>query len=228
MITPQQTETIENHSLPINENLLSVVHLKPIEGFADKLNKFGVQHTKNAGNILFAQYEKMNSIYVIQSGLVALEIISTMGETKTIGICPPGVILGEVGLFSDYISTSQSRVLFKSKINVLSIKRMGNKLLEDSDIVLLLFRSLSSKLQLSTNQLGIMMLETLQARIAHILLECNKERVFLTHETLSTIIGASRISVTRHLREMQEQGIIQTQRGSILIINRNALKKLIV
>lgn len=228
MTSSEQKESPEIRNFSENSSQISFMRLNPIEGLADRLKKFGRSKTFLPGTVLCQQDEEIDSIYVVESGLVELAIISKMGKTKIIAICPPGIIIGEMALYSNYVNTSQLKVMVKSNLNIISIEEGSEKFFNDPEIVSRLFKSLATKLQLTTNQLGVMVLQTLTARIAHMLLDYNKAEVFLTQDKLADMIGCSRITITRQLNEMQDQGIIHTQRGCIAILNRSALKKLIL
>jgi CRP-like cAMP-binding protein len=48
----------------------------------------------------------------------------------------------------------------------------------------------------------------------------------LTHEFLSMMLGVTRPSVTVAMQLLEQKGLIERQRGSIVIIGRKALEKL--
>ena len=228
MASSEQKVTSEIRNFSKNDRRLPIMRLEPIEGLADRLKKFGRRKTFLPGTFLFQQDEQIDSIYVVESGLIELAIISKMGDIKIIGICPPGVVIGEMWFYSKYVNISQSKVLIKYDLIVISIEKDYSRFFNNPEIAFLLFKSIAAKLQLTTNQLGVMMLETLSTRIAYVLLDHNKAEVFLTQERLAAMIGCSRITITRNLNQMQDQGIVHIQRGCITILNRNALTKLIL
>jgi CRP-like cAMP-binding protein len=51
------------------------------------------------------------------------------------------------------------------------------------------------------------------------------DEIKLTHEFLAVMLGVRRPSVTETLQEMQEQGLVTYNRGSITIVDRAALEK---
>lgn len=164
---------------------------------------------------------------MIESGLVELAVVSKLGNTKIITNCYDGVILGEMGLYQNYINTSQATVIKKSEINVIPIEVGRREFFKDPELALLLFKSLATKLQLTTNQLGIMMLESILSRIAYVLLDYQRSEVTITQEKLAAAVGCSRITVARHLKTLKERGIIKNKRGVIIVLNRQALEELI-
>jgi CRP/FNR family cyclic AMP-dependent transcriptional regulator len=48
----------------------------------------------------------------------------------------------------------------------------------------------------------------------------------LTHQTIAHMIGASRETVSRTVRDFQNQGLIKVERRRISVANRPALKQL--
>ncbi len=206
---------------------ISVIRIAPIEGLSLRLRPYGNPRIFFPGEILFQQLEEIRSIFVIESGLVELAVVSKLGNTKIITNCYDGVILGEMGLYQNYINTSQATVIKKSEINVIPIEVGRREFFKDSELALLLFKSLATKLQLTTNQLGIMMLESILSRIAYVLLDYHRSEVQITQEKLAAAVGCSRITVARHLKTLKERGIIKNKRGVIIVLNRQALEELI-
>ena len=70
---------------------------------------------------------------------------------------------------------------------------------------------------------------SLDRRVASVLLaESNRQRsntVLITHERIASQIGSAREVVTRKLHEFSEMGIVRCQRGKIILLNKDKLKK---
>jgi len=47
----------------------------------------------------------------------------------------------------------------------------------------------------------------------------------LTHQTIAQMIGASRETVSRAMKEFQEEGLIRVERRRIAVANRDALER---
>ena len=206
---------------------LSVIRVEPIKDLAKRLKPYGDKKNFSPGTILFQQLEEIRSIFVIESGLVELAFISKMGDKKVIAYCYKGVIIGEMGLYQNYINSSEATVIEKSILNVIPINKGREELFKDPEISSLLYQSLCSKLQLITNQLGIMALESIISRIAYILLDFNADEINLTQEKLADSVGCSRMTITRHLGTLEKLGAIKNERGKIRILEKATLRKLI-
>jgi len=83
---------------------------------------------------------------------------------------------------------------------------------------------MAAKLRCVSQHLGMVSLGDTRVRIARILLEYGRSVVPLTHHLLAEMAGCSRITVTRHLGELQERGVLRLGRGAITIRDRAALR----
>ena len=50
------------------------------------------------------------------------------------------------------------------------------------------------------------------------------DAVPLTHEQLATMLGVGRSYVSRVIQTFKAEGVLETRRGSILVLNREALR----
>jgi DNA-binding transcriptional regulator YhcF (GntR family) len=53
----------------------------------------------------------------------------------------------------------------------------------------------------------------------------SEEAVPLTHEQLAIMLGVGRSYTSRVLQTLKAEGVLETRRGSILVLNREALQK---
>jgi CRP/FNR family transcriptional regulator, cyclic AMP receptor protein len=94
-----------------------------------------------------------------------------------------------------------------------------------------LLAELSRRLRRADGQIGSLVLLDVPGRIARMLLDtaddggADQIEKALTHQTIAHIIGASRETVSRAMREFQDAGWITTERRRIRITDRPALKK---
>jgi DNA-binding transcriptional regulator YhcF (GntR family) len=54
---------------------------------------------------------------------------------------------------------------------------------------------------------------------------CREEAVPLTHEQLATLLGVGRSYISRVMQTFKAEGVLESRRGSILVRNREALRK---
>ena len=97
-------------------------------------------------------------------------------------------------------------------------------------IALALLRELSRRLRRVDEKVGSLVLLDVNGRVAQLLLdladEAGSNRITrrLTHHTIAQMIGSSRETVSRTMRELVDKGYIEVSRREILIKDRAALE----
>jgi CRP-like cAMP-binding protein len=98
-------------------------------------------------------------------------------------------------------------------------------------IALALLREMSRRLRRADEKVGSLVLLDVQGRVARLLLDMASEeggeRITrrLTHHTIAQMIGSSRETVSRTMRELVDKGLIAVQRRDIVIRDRAALEQ---
>ena len=94
-----------------------------------------------------------------------------------------------------------------------------------------LLTELSRRLRVADGKIGGLVLLDVPGRIARLLLDFGEAapgKVIdkpLTHQTIANMIGASRETVSRTMREFQDLGWVKVERRRIALADSDALKK---
>ena len=94
-----------------------------------------------------------------------------------------------------------------------------------------LLTELSRRLRRADDKIGSLVLLDVPGRIARMLLDAADEGGSemidkpLTHQTIAHVIGASRETVSRAMRDFQDSGWVTTERRRIRLTDRAALEK---
>jgi CRP-like cAMP-binding protein len=98
-------------------------------------------------------------------------------------------------------------------------------------IALALLRELSRRLRRVDEKVGSLVLLDVHGRVAQLLLdladETDGQRITrrLTHHTIAQMIGSSRETVSRTMRELVDKGMIDVSRKDIVIRDRGSLEQ---
>ncbi len=93
-----------------------------------------------------------------------------------------------------------------------------------------MLRELTRRLRRVDEKVGSLVLLDVNGRVARLLLdlaeEAGGERITrrLTHHTIAQMIGSSRETVSRTMRELVDKGYIEVSRRDIVIRDRSALE----
>lgn len=87
------------------------------------------------------------------------------------------------------------------------------------------FKNFSSRLSKLIGRMETVVFDTIDQRICKALLESGEKIIVKTHQELAYELGTAREVVSRHLKNFENYGWVNLNRGTIEIINRDALKK---
>jgi CRP-like cAMP-binding protein len=141
-----------------------------------------------------------------------------------------GDFFGEMSLIDE--EPRSAHVIAMEDSNLLVIRRedFQSILQQSPGIAMGLLRELSRRLRRVDEKVGSLVLLDVNGRVAQLLLdladEARSERITrrLTHHTIAQMIGSSRETVSRTMRELVDKGYIEISRREILIRDRAALE----
>ena len=201
-----------------------------------QLGKKGIikNYEKNSSILI----QEKNSFCIVMDGKLKQSIYSNEGEEKTLYILRAGEIFGEMDYFCGDKSQLVVKSVEKSKVSFVNEKIMEEILTENPALYRDIIHSIVRKFRIVMFQMANIVFGDSYGRVADTLVrlysqEGNDEEIGkilndrFTHEEIANLIGCSRITVTRVLNDFKEEGLIQIQKGRILIKNIEGLKKYI-
>jgi len=98
---------------------------------------------------------------------------------------------------------------------------------ESPDFRDFVFHDYGSRISDLMSLVDAMAFSDLDARLAKLLLKRRngEQQVIATHQDLATELGSAREVVSRYLKELETQGMIELKRGRILVLNADALQQ---
>ncbi len=109
---------------------------------------------------------------------------------------------------------------------VLRREDFQSKLRTSPEVAIALLRELSRRLRRADEKIGSLVLLDVNGRVADLLLRLSEEEggdnitKKITHHVIAQMIGSSRETVSRTMRDFVERGLIQVTRKDIAIMNR--------
>ena len=181
------------------------------------------------GEILHEQGERIEHVYFPQSGMVSLLAVMRQGEaveTATIG--REGVIGAMSALGPRHASTTAlvQVAATASRIPAARFQAAASKSERLRDLVVRYNESLLAQTQQTA---ACHALHDVEARLSRWLLQAqdrtDSNKISLTQEFLSQMLGVRRTTVTLVARALQQAGLIRYQRGQIEITDRKGLEE---
>ena len=149
-----------------------------------------------------------------------------------LSILRSGDFFGEMSLIDDQPRSAHVIATEASNLMVLRRDEFRDCLEQAPRIALGLLQALSRRLRRADDKIGGLVLLDVTGRVARVLLELADEHDGehvprkITHHMLAQMIGSSRETVSRTLRELADQGLIQVSRKDIAILDRSRLEDL--
>jgi CRP-like cAMP-binding protein len=180
-------------------------------------------------SVILFEDDPGDALYVVAQGQVKVVLIGEDGREVILSVMGEGEFFGEMALIDD--EPRSAHVIAMDDSTLLVIRREDFQgLLERTPVIALgLLRELSRRLRRMDEKVGSLVLLDVNGRVAQLLLgladEAGSERITrrLTHHTIAQMIGSSRETVSRTMRELVERGYIEVSRREILIRDRAAL-----
>jgi CRP-like cAMP-binding protein len=166
-------------------------------------------------------------MFFLNEGRVQLYQLSTEGKLLTTALVEAGTLFGEMALLGQSMNRHFAQAVTACMLCVMTVSDVRELLLSDVRISNRLVYSLGKRLLDTQRQLSMVTLKPVLNRVAWALLYLAGSEMgpilYTTHETIASLIGATRETVTKILNEFQDDGLISLSRGQIMLIDNEAL-----
>lgn len=200
----------------------------------DELQKFADltrERSYPKGSVILFQDDPGDSLFVLRAGRVKVVLIGEDGREVILGVLEPGAHFGELALIDDQPRSAHVIAMDDSQLLILRREDFRRRVEANPTVAWALLTELSRRLRRADVKIGGLVLLDVPGRIARLLLDLADESGSdaidkpLTHQTIAQMIGASRETVSRAMKEFQDAGLITVERRRIAVGDREALEK---
>ncbi len=183
------------------------------------------------GSVILFEDDPGDSLFLVRDGRVKVVLVAEDGREVILGLLGVGEHFGELSLIDDQPRSAHVIAMEESTLLVLRRDDFRRRVEASPQVAWSLLAELSRRLRRADDKIGSLVLLDVPGRIARMLLDSADEggspliEKPLTHQTIAHLIGASRETVSRAMREFQDNGWISTERRRIQITDRAALDK---
>jgi CRP/FNR family cyclic AMP-dependent transcriptional regulator len=183
------------------------------------------------GSVILFEDDPGDSLFVVREGRVKVVLVAEDGREVILGILGVGEHFGELSLIDDQPRSAHVVAMEESSLLVLRRDDFRRRVEQNPAVAWALLIELSRRLRRADDKIGSLVLLDVPGRIARMILDAAAEggsehiEKPLTHQTIAHVIGASRETVSRAMREFVEAGWISTEKRRIRITDRAALEK---
>jgi len=196
---------------------------------ADELARISsLCHTRHlaAGEMLFRKGDAGDALFGVRRGQIRIEAAASDGGRLTLNFTGPGELIGEVAVLDGFGRTADAAAGEPTELFVLGRADLFGLLEREPKIALKIIMQLCRRLRWQSERTEESIQQPLPVRLARRLCALASDfgsEVHISQEQLGVFVGAARESVNRQLQLWRKDGILDLQRGRILLQNMGKL-----
>ncbi len=189
------------------------------------------------GTTVFQEGDKGEALYMLEAGLVKLSKVDLGGHEKTLAILQPPEFFGEMALLGEATRSATALTLGEVTAYLLFNDDFRKLMADHPSISLNLTTTMANRLRSMDDESQILSYKDAQGRVAYVLLrlyrggvvDLDEERamVRLTHQEIANLAGTSRETVTRALKALENEGVIETRPKEVYIRDPEGLEEIL-
>ena len=206
-------------SNPTTDNSLQLSN-----AFNEKLAGFGINKTFKEGDVILNEHSYIRSIPIVKKG--SLRVMRTDDEGKEILLyyIKPGesCIMSFLGGMHDDTSKIKAVAEEETEILLLPVDKVSLLIKEYPEWLDYIFRLYHKRFEELLEVVNAIAFKKMDERILQYLLEKKKltgsAEIIITHQQLAEELGTARVVVSRLLKQMESEGMVQLSRNKILLL----------
>lgn len=178
------------------------------------------RNTYNKNEFIFERGNLSLGLHCIQSGKVKLVSYSESGVEKIVDIKTPGDFIGYGALFTNK-RHGLSAIAIEPTISCLVLKNEILKLIEkNKSVTFKVLEVISNDVNTSHSFQAEVSFDTVMSRLISVLIELNSvydRYITMPRKSLAQMAGTSEETLSRIIRHLKQEGLIESERKSIRV-----------
>jgi CRP/FNR family cyclic AMP-dependent transcriptional regulator len=182
--------------------------------------------------VVLSAGDSTDNIYFVLSGALKVQVSDEDGREVILSKLGPGELFGEMGVLDDHPRSATVLAVESSQVVVMGKADFKQCLVDNPDVSLFIMRNLTKRLRMADRNIESLALLDVYGRVARLLLE-SAENVDgrkvvtqkLTKQDIGKMIGASREMVSRVMRDLAVQGLIEERDGQLILLDPEAFRR---
>jgi CRP/FNR family transcriptional regulator, cyclic AMP receptor protein len=201
------------------------------EAVIDWLVPHAVSRKVKKGTVLFRKGDTGSKLYAVCAGAVRISAPSEQGSDAILNLITPGDIFGEIAFLDQGPRTADAVVVESGEVMVIERRDFILLLREHPEVFMRLIEILCSRLRRTSEQVEDIIFLGLPHRLAKVLLHLYRRsstneapnKIRITQHEISQMIGASRESTNKQLRDWQRRKWLRLERNCVVVLAPEAL-----
>ena len=177
---------------------------------------------------LFNQGGTVSGMYVLLNGQVKVVQVTPDGREVVLHVIKSGQTIAEAAVFQHGVYPAHAVAMVASRVLFLSARTVLDAIVQDPQLTVRMLTSLSNRLREFTQMTGEQQRGTALSRLAGWLLHQEKGegvvRLEMSRETLASMLGLTRETLSRALSRLQRMGLIAINKKEIRLLDQAGLE----
>ncbi len=186
------------------------------------------------GATIFTKGEPGQSMFAVCSGTVKISVPSADGKDAVFNFINEGGIFGEIALLDGHPRTADAIATTKCQLMMIDRRDFLPLVRSHPELAARIIDVLCSRLRHTSEQVEDIVFLDLPGRLAKALLRlaggrdtsAKSQKIAITQREIGEVIGMSRESTNKQLRDWERRKWIRLERGGIVILQHAALTAL--
>ena len=186
------------------------------------------ERTFSPGQVIALEGDPCQAVYFVLRGLVRTRRTSLNGREQVLAYLGPGASANLVSALDGRPNLATLDAVSQATVCVVTCQHFREILTTHREVALAVSQYLAGELRRLSDLVESLALHTVRSRLARFLLDYGDSGATPRHwtqEEIAAHIGTVREMVGRTLRAFADEGLIRRQRGSIVVVNRQALER---
>ena len=187
------------------------------------------------GETVYAPGDASEVVYLLLTGRMRMYGMVAGGQELTFEVVRASTMFG-ISSLMERTHDEYALALEPSRVGMLSLNDFWHQVRQNTEVNARLVKVLGDRLRMTRGRMADIALKQTPARLASLILDLVQSEgvvtreghykvvAHYTHEQLASMIGATRTSVTRAFRKLQDSGCVRLFKRQIYVVDLNALK----
>ncbi len=186
--------------------------------------------TCESGKIFYMPNDSGEVLFLLKKGRVQLYRIASNGKKLIVATLGPGSIFGEMSLVGQGMHNTFAQAVNECVLCVMSRSDVERLMREKPDVAFRFVQALGSRLTELETRLEDIAFKSIPSRLASLIIELDNKQggaglvKGYTHQDFSEMLGTYRETVTQTLNEFKGDGLIDTGRKQIRLLDCERLQ----
>jgi CRP/FNR family cyclic AMP-dependent transcriptional regulator len=197
----------------------------------ERLSTYASTRAYARGATIFTKGDPGTSLFAVCSGTIRIAVPSPDGRDAVFNLIGEGEIFGEIALLDGKPRTADATAMTDCELMLIDRRDFVGVLESQPETALKLIEVLCARVRKTSQQVEDVLFLDLPGRLAKQLLRLigdaersgGDHKVSMTQRELGQMIGMSRESTNKQLREWEERNWVRIERGGITVLATEAL-----